>query len=83
MRILCDILLFATALFLPWWFALLAASALFFVFGRFYELFLFAFFADLLYAGVPTRFGGFPFVLSALSLFLFFALSAIQRRVRV
>lgn len=83
MRVLCDILLLGAAFFLPWWLALLAASALFFVFGRFYELFLFAFLADLLYAGESERFGGFSFVLSVFSLLLFFALSAIKRRIRV
>ncbi len=82
MRALCDILLLAAVLFLPWWFTLIAASALFFVFGRFYELFLFAFLADLLYAGTSS-FGGFPFVLSTVALFLFLVLSWVKRRIRV
>lgn len=83
MRALCDILLLAAVFFFPWWFMLIAASALFFVFNRFYELFLFAFLADLLYAGAAARFGGFPFALSAFALLLFLVLTAVKRRIRV
>ena len=83
MRALCDILLLTAVFFLPWWFMLIAASMLFFVFGRFYELFLFAFLADLLYAGASARFGGVPFALSALALLLFLALSMVKQRIRV
>jgi hypothetical protein len=82
MRVFCDIFLLAAVFFLPWWFMLIAASALFFVFSRFYELFLFAFLADLLYVGASPL-GGSPFVLSTVALLLFFSFSWVRRRIRV
>lgn len=83
MRFLVDILLFVGALFLPWWLVLLTASALFFVFPRFYELFFVAMCIDLLYGLPVDRFGNFQFVLSLGALFLYFALDFAKRRMRV
>jgi hypothetical protein len=83
MRFFADILLFGSALFLPWWSVLLAAATLFFVFPRFYELFFLALFIDLLY-GVPVaHFGNFQFVLSLFSAVLYLLFAFVKRRMRI
>ncbi len=82
-RILADILLFASALFLPWWITILAAFACFFLFQYFVELIIIGFLLDVLF-GVPLpRFGGFQFVLSVISVLFFGVGTFLKRRMRV
>lgn len=81
-RTVADVLLIGVALFLPWWFVLVSATALFFVFERFFELFLVAFLVDLFYAVPLPRFSEFEFVLSLCSVLLYFLLTVIKRRIR-
>lgn len=83
MRLLADILLVASAFFLPWWLVLVCASVLFFVFPRFYELLILALLMDLLYGVSRASFAGFEFVLSLLAAVLFLALTLVKRRIRV
>ncbi|OHA20195.1 MAG: hypothetical protein A2849_04065 [Candidatus Taylorbacteria bacterium RIFCSPHIGHO2_01_FULL_51_15] len=83
MRIIVDLLLVLSALFLPWWLTIFCACVLFFVFERFYELFLVALFMDLLY-GVPTEmFAGSEFILSILGVCLYFLLAFAKKRMRI
>lgn len=83
MRITVDILLFLSALFLPWWLVLLCASGLFFLFDRFYELLAVALLMDLLHGTSLERFSEFQFVLSAAAVVLFLLLAFVKRRMRV
>lgn len=81
-RVVADVLLIGAVLFLPWWVVILCAIALFFLFDRFFELFLAAFLMDILYAVPLPRFGTFEFVLSLCSVALYFLLTIIKRRIR-
>ncbi|HBV01779.1 MAG TPA: hypothetical protein DEF00_05375 [Candidatus Taylorbacteria bacterium] len=83
MRAIADFLLITAAFLLPWWVVLLCAAALFFVFERFFELFLVAFLMDLLFAVPLPRFGRFEFVLSFGSVFLYLILNAIKKKMRI
>jgi hypothetical protein len=82
-RIIADLLLVSAAFFLPWWFALFSGAALFFLFDRFFELFLIAFLMDLLYAIPLPRFGSFEFVLSLFSVAMYVLLTFLKRRMRL
>ena len=83
MRIVADLILLLAAFLLPWWLVLLCTAGLFFLFERFYELFLVALLLDLLY-GVPIpQLYNFEFVLSVGAVVLFLALSAVKKRMRV
>ena len=79
-RFLADILTVLVAFLFPWWVAFILAAALCFVFGRYYELLFLALLLDLLYGGTGTRFGGFPFILSALALVLFPLFHQVRKR---
>lgn len=59
LRLVLNILLFLTILFLPWWFVLLAALALLIVFDA-YEILFWGLFIDALY-GNPSTFILFSF----------------------
>ena len=83
LRAIADFLLITAAFLLPWWVVLLCAAALFFVFERFFELFLVAFLMDLLFAVPLPRFGRFEFVLSFGSVFLYLILNAIKKKMRI
>ena len=83
LRALADFLLIIAAVLLPWWVVLLCVIALFFMFERFFELFLMAFLMDLLYAVPLPRFGRFEFVLSFGSVLLYLILASIKKRMRI
>ncbi|HCB35135.1 MAG: hypothetical protein A2W52_04865 [Candidatus Taylorbacteria bacterium RIFCSPHIGHO2_02_49_25] len=81
-RIITDALLIAAVFILPWWAVLLSGAIFFFLFEYFLEMLFAALLLDLLY-GVPlSRYGGFAFVVSLISVSLYIVLSALKRRMR-
>lgn len=82
-RILADIILIGSVLFLPWWAALLVGGAFFFIFDCYYELLAAALLTDLLYGAPLSKFGGFGAVYSAGVAVMFAFLYLIKKRMRV
>lgn len=75
-RIFCDVILFCSLFFFPWWASVLFGLYLVFVFDSYYELLLSALILDTLYAAGKLSFlMGMPFtlILSALFLISFYA----------
>jgi len=82
-RIVVDVLLFASILWLPWWCAALVAFGATFIFDWYYEVVVAGFIADSLY-GVPNaRFHGFMFVATGISIILFFAALYARPKIRL
>lgn len=77
-----DMLLIIAALFLPWWFTVLFACALFFMFDAFIEILIVALLMDVLYGIQLSRFGNVQFVLSLGTFVVFILLTFLKKRMR-
>ena len=82
-RILADIILAGSVLFLPWWASLLIGSAFFFAFDFYYELLIAGLLADLLYGAPISKFGGFTAVSAVGVLLVCVPLFSVRKRMRV
>lgn len=73
-RIVFDIALVLVIIVFPWWVSLPCACILVFYFENFYEIVFAGFFLDLLESSPSSRYFGFVYFFSALSIILFFIL---------
>lgn len=82
-RILCDIVLFASLFFLAWYWTAILAVIFIVIFPNFFEgiaaAFIFDFINSVPNAGLIGRFG----IITALVLVLFFAANILRRRLRI
>ena len=82
-RVLIDMLLLGSSLFLPWWVVILGATLCFFIFRHFYEIIFIAFFMDSLYASPVPSLGGFQFVMTAVAVLIFLIGFTAKKRMRL
>ncbi len=81
-RVVVDVLLFGSVLFLPWWIGTSLALIFFFFFPYFVEMLFVSLLTDLLYATPTERFAGFRFVLSLSSVSIFVFCTILKRHLR-
>lgn len=80
-RILLNLFLFFSILFLPWWFTLFAAVAFLFIFEA-YEVLLWGLFADVLYSTPVPAYFNIEFLFTLLFFILFIGIHYIKKRLR-
>jgi len=78
-RILINISIFLSALFLPWWITLIFILLLVFSFIA-PEILVWGFFIDVLYAAPVAPFLGFEFIFTFFFLFLYFVAHYLKKR---
>lgn len=83
LRLVADILLFMSVLYLPWWVGASLALVFFFIFSNYTEMLFAALLTDLLYAVPVERFGGFSLVLSLSALAIFVFGKILKRHLRI
>ena len=71
LRILFNIIMFSSVLFFPWWFTFVIAVFFLFFFDA-YEVLFWGFLGDVLYGNPVPLYFNVPFLLTLVSLLLFF-----------
>ena len=82
MRVIANIFLFLSVLFLPWWMTAIFIIAALFIFKNFYEAIAWGFFGDLLYGISIAAFFNFGLFLTLGAGTIFFIVEFLKKRIR-
>ena len=81
-RLIANVILFASLLFLPWWITIVIALIAVFVYNVFYELILWGVVGDLLYGAGVASFYALTSFLSTGALVLFLTAQYLKEKIR-
>ena len=82
-RLITNIALLISVLFLPWWISVGMSLIGLFIFNRFYEAIVFMFAIDLLYGAPGNNYWSFQFLLTSIAVLVLTLIGAIKRRFRI